>query len=165
MNTKWISDILNSQLLMTISMMVFTIILLVIINKIFDRHRKLKVVFLGTILIIGVALSYLVYEKKSDINSVLYKNYVYGEIKVSSSGVRKIQLDVSQTNIKGIYQNDVVIVSMIQNCKIYNSKNQEVKFEQLEYGDVVKIYCKEKKYNKLDDSKLTGVRILVKTID
>lgn len=165
MDVKWINDLLNSQFLMTISMMVFTIILLVIINKIFDKHRKLKIVFFSAILIAGVALSYFIYEKKSDIYSVLYNNYVYGEVKVSSSGVKKIQLDVNKSNIKGIYQNDDVIVTMIQNCKIYNTQNKEVKFEQLEYGDVVKIYCKENKYDKSAKSKLTGVRIVVKTLE
>ncbi len=165
MNFDWLNDLLNSQLLMTISIMVFTLIILVIINRIFNKHRKLKIVFLGIILILGVLTSYLLYEKRTDIYSVMYKNYVLGEIRGISSGVKKIEVCADQTNIKGIYNGDLVVLSMIQNCKIYDSNNKEVKFEELEYGDVVKIYCKEKEYDKSNNSKITGVRMVVKQIN
>ena len=152
----------DTELLMMVGIVIFSIILIIVIFKVLYRFRVLKVLF--AVIIFGgllyMALTYVNSHKYLFSNESSF--YVYGTTGFISTTVRTLELESNKSNLTNGGTGRIV-VKVPLNTKIISSgiKSKEIKIEDIKSGDVVQVYCKESSL-KNGDNEVTAVRIVRK---
>lgn len=136
-----IDSIMDPNLMYMILILFGLVVALIAFMYIFRKVRVAKIIFF--ILFLGgtffTVYNYIDTNEKIIKNS--YTDYIYGEIKMFSSTIRKAEVDsVATTFIRG--GKGTTIVSIPYNCKIIDeTENGEViGIKHLNIGDTVKVY-------------------------
>lgn len=152
----------DAELLMMIGIAIMAIILLKVLFKALYRFRILKVllavVVFGGLLV--MALNYVNTHK--DLFSAETRYYVYGRTGFISNTIRTLDVESNKTNLHNGGKGRIVVKVPV-GTKILSSetRNKEIKLEDIRSGDVLQIYCKE---NTLSDgqNEVTAVKIIRK---
>ena len=152
----------DAELLMMIGIAIMSIILLKLVFKALYRFRILKL--LVTVGVIGgllyMGLHYV--DTHRDLFSNETRFYVYGKSGFISNTVRTLELDSNKTNFyKGGKGRIIVKIPVGTKILESESKNKELKMEDLKVGDILQVYCKE---NALANgtNEVTAVKIIRK---
>ena len=159
----------DPELLMIIGGVIIALIFLRVIKNFLDRHRLLRVIIVGSLLV-GLLLGiWWFIDHRKDFYSNNSTSFVEGEIVNVSSAIRKIEIHVKDngSNIKNKEGNLIsgrnVIVDIDMNCKFINSKGKTIKFDDLGFYDNVRIYTKQSKISDTSRDTLTGVKVIQKS--
>lgn len=162
-----INQFKDPQLLIIIGCLVVALILFRVFSNFLARHRILKIAVIGLILVCLVIGIFWFVDHRTDFYSNNVTNYVYGEVRNISSAVRKIELNVTRTNVKNkdgrSISDKTVVVDVDANCKFLDKNSKEISFNDIGFYDTVQIYVKENKINDVSKDKLSGVKVVLKS--
>lgn len=162
-----INQFKDPQLLIIIGCLIVALILFRIFSNFLARHRILKIAVIGAILVCLVIGIFWFVDHRTDFYSNNVTNYVYGEVRNISSAVRKIELNVTRTNVKNkdgkSISDKTVVVDVDANCKFLDKNGKEISFNDIGFYDTVQIYVKENKINDVSKDKLSGVKVVLKS--
>lgn len=157
----------DPQLLIIIGCLIVALILFRVFSNFLARHRILKIAVIGLILVCLVIGIFWFVDHRTDFYSNNVTNYVYGEVRNISSAVRKIELNVTRTNVKNkdgrSISDKTVVVDVDANCKFLDKNGKEISFNDIGFYDTVQIYVKENKIYDVSKDTLSGVKVVLKS--
>lgn len=162
-----IEQFMDKELLIIIGCIIVFLILLRVLSNFLSRHKLIKTILIGVILVLLVLGIFWFVENRKDFYSNNATRYVYGEVKNISSAVRKVEIRVTKSNIKykasGYSLTDkTVVVDMDINCKFLDKNGKQISFNDINFYDTVQIYVKEDVINDLSRESLSGVKLIQK---
>lgn len=161
-----INQFKDPQLLIIIGCLIVALILFRVFSNFLARHRIMKVAVIGAILVCLVIGIIWFVDHRTDFYSNNVTNYVYGEVRNISSAVRKVELNVTRTNVKNkegkSISDKTVVVDVDVNCKFLDKNGKEISFNDIGFYDTVQIYVKENKIDNVSKDTLSGVKIVLK---
>ena len=137
----------DPELLIIIGCIIVALVLLRILSEFLSRHKVVKVVIIGAIILSLVVGVFWFVEHRKEYYSENSTSYVYGQVQDISSALRKIKVKVGNTNVVLIGENTLatknVIVDVDMNCKFLDNSGKEISFDDIAFYDSIKIYVKE----------------------
>lgn len=136
-----IDSLMDPNLMYMLLILIGLVILLMILMYVFRKVRIAKIVLVVLFLVAVFLNIYSYIQTNEKIIHQSYTDYIYGEIEVFSSTLRKAEVkSVATTFVKG--GKGKVIVSIPFNCKIIDeaNNNKTIGIKELKIGDTIQVY-------------------------
>lgn len=141
---------------MGILIIIISILLSLLLMKILFRFVSMPKFLKVLIIIIAIVFNgYLVYdyinENESGIVSQKTNYYVSGVVLKCTPSINKVQINVTNKNIKLPNDQSTILVEVKKSTAIRENKNgtyEVINLNDISQGDVVTVYCDSTKFNK-----------------
>src|SRR5574344_1906465 len=161
-----INQFMDPQLLIIIGCLILALILLRVLNNFLSRHKVLKVVVIGAILVSVAASVFWIIDHREEFYSSAATHYVYGQVKDVNSGVNKIDVQVTRSNLtfgkSNLLNGKKVTLNVNKNCKFIDKNGKNISFSDIGYSDTVQIYVLESNIDDVSSESLTAVKVILK---
>ena len=158
-----IAKYIDPDLLLIIVGSAIAFLILKLIFKFVSGFRILKIIF--TVLVLGsiIFMSVKYIEKNEEVFSKQTNYFVYGKIDFMSKTLKEIKLDSIRSSYPASGKGEILI--KLNNLTSYTDKtninNKQIGLNDIDNGDIVLIYCEEKKINP-EAKELTAVKVIKK---
>lgn len=155
----------NPELLAILAVIIIFLVLLRALSDALSRHKFLKIILIGSIVILFTLGVFWIIENRRELYSNSSKKYVYGNVQSISKELRRIDLYVTNSNVLDEKYNKLegtaVLVKIDINCKFVDNFGNEISFNDINMHDTLKISVKQK--NVKDSSEtLSGIKVIQK---
>lgn len=158
-----ISNYIDPDLLYIIVGIGISMLLLKLIFKYVNGFRVLKIIFTVAVVASIIFMSVKYIQKNEEIFSKQNHRFVYGKADFIAKSINKIDLTSIRTSFQTDGKGKLVINSSTVTEVIdkSNGKTESIRFDDLNTGDYILIYCEENMINE-NSKEVTAVKIIRK---